>query len=50
VDAWQQQAASGFHMVPSEVAMKVRKDVRWSRRGFGDIHGRGPNQIVPHIV
>jgi hypothetical protein len=35
VAAWQQQAASGFRMVPSDVAKKIRGDARWSRRGFG---------------
>jgi hypothetical protein len=35
VSAWQQQPTSGFRMVPSDVARKIRKDVRWSRRGFG---------------
>ena len=35
VSAWQQQPASGFRIVPSVVAGKIRKDARWSRRGFG---------------
>ena len=32
--AWQRQPASGFRMVPSDVAGKIRADARQSRRGF----------------
>jgi hypothetical protein len=34
VSAWQQQPASGFHMVPSDLAGRIRADARQSRRGF----------------
>jgi hypothetical protein len=34
VSAWQQQPTSGFRLVPSDVARKIRSDVRHSRWGF----------------
>jgi hypothetical protein len=34
VSAWQEQATTGFRMVPSDFARKVRRDVRWSRPAF----------------
>jgi hypothetical protein len=34
VSAWQEQPTTGFRMVPSNFARKVRGNVRWSRRGF----------------
>lgn len=34
VSAWQQQPTSGFRMVPSDFARKIRRDVRASRWGF----------------
>lgn len=35
VSAWQEQPTTGFRMVPSDFAKKIRTDARWSRRGFG---------------
>jgi hypothetical protein len=34
VSAWQEQPTSGFRMVPSDFARKIRKDVRYSRWVF----------------
>ena len=34
VSAWQDQPTSGFRMVPSDFARRIRKDVRQSRWGF----------------
>lgn len=35
VSAWQEQPTSGFRMVPSDVARKIRADARLSRRALG---------------
>ena len=32
--AWQQQTATGFRMVPAQLARRIRADARQSRRGF----------------
>lgn len=34
VSAWQEQPTSGFRMVPSDFARKIRRDVRYSPLGF----------------
>lgn len=34
VSTWQQQPTSGFRMVPSDFARKIRKDVRYAPWGF----------------
>jgi uncharacterized membrane protein len=35
VSAWQEQPTTGFRMVPSDFARKLRRDLRWSRPAFG---------------